>query len=37
LWNAVGDTTVEVGREVEITAVQGLTLRVRPVGQEAWT
>ncbi len=35
LWHAVADTTVEAGREVEITAVEGLTLRVRPVGQEA--
>ena len=34
-WNAVSETTVEVGREVEITRVQGLTVHVRPVGQEA--
>ena len=35
LWTAVAETTVEVGREVEITAVEGLTVRVRPIGQEA--
>jgi membrane-bound serine protease (ClpP class) len=35
LWSAVGDATVEAGREVEITAIEGLTVRVRPVSQEA--
>jgi len=35
LWSAVGDTTVETGHEVVITAIEGLTVRVRPVGQEA--
>jgi membrane-bound serine protease (ClpP class) len=35
LWRAVGDTTVETGHEVVITAIEGLTVRVRPVGQEA--
>jgi membrane-bound serine protease (ClpP class) len=35
LWSAVGDTTVETGHEVEITAIEGLTVRVRPLGQEA--
>ncbi len=29
-WNAVSDTPIESGRPVEITAIQGLTLRVKP-------
>jgi membrane-bound serine protease (ClpP class) len=30
-WNAVSDQTVEAGQQVEITAVDGMTLRVRPI------
>ncbi len=37
LWNARGDTVVEIGTEVEVTAVDRLTLRVRPVAKEAHT
>src|SRR5206468_4944542 len=29
-WNATSDTPVEEGRPVQITAVEGLTVRVRP-------
>ena len=29
-WNAVSDTPVEQGKPVEISAVLGLTLKVRP-------
>ena len=32
LWNAVSDTPVETGHPVEIVAVEGLTLRVKPRG-----
>jgi len=34
LWNAVSDSTVEVGSEVVITALDKLTLRVRPAFKE---
>jgi membrane-bound serine protease (ClpP class) len=33
-WNAVSDTPVEAGQPVEITAVEGLTLKVKPRGGE---
>jgi membrane-bound serine protease (ClpP class) len=35
LWNAVSEVPVEPGMEVEITAVDGLRLRVRPSVKEA--
>lgn len=35
LWTAVADGGAEVGTEVEITGVEQLTLRVRPVVKEA--
>ena len=35
LWNAVADTELEAGSAVLVTAVNGLTLRVRPAGKEA--
>jgi membrane-bound serine protease (ClpP class) len=35
LWNAVAETDVEVGTEVEITGVDRLTLRVRLLAREA--
>jgi len=35
IWNAVAETDVEVGSEVEITGVDRLTLRVRPLAREA--
>jgi membrane-bound serine protease (ClpP class) len=35
LWNAVAEAGAEVGTEVEITGVEQLTLRVRPVSKEA--
>lgn len=35
LWNAVADSDIEVGSEVEITGVDRLTLRVRPRAREA--
>jgi membrane-bound serine protease (ClpP class) len=35
LWNATSSATVEVGGEVEVTNVEGLTLRVRPLSKEA--
>lgn len=35
VWNAEAAGQVEVGAEVEITGVVGLTLRVRPVAREA--
>jgi membrane-bound serine protease (ClpP class) len=35
LWNAVSEVPVEPGMEVEITAVDGLLLRVRPSVKEA--
>jgi membrane-bound serine protease (ClpP class) len=35
IWNAVADRTVEVGDEVEIAGVDGLTLRVRALAKEA--
>jgi len=35
LWSAVADGVVELGSEVEITGVDRLTLRVRPLGKEA--
>jgi membrane-bound serine protease (ClpP class) len=31
LWNAVSDTSIEAGQPVEIVAVAGLTLKVKPV------
>jgi membrane-bound serine protease (ClpP class) len=34
LWNAVSSGEVEAGSDVEITGVDGLTLRVRPVHRE---
>jgi membrane-bound serine protease (ClpP class) len=34
LWRAVSETEVEVGSEVEITAVDKLTLKVRALGKE---
>jgi len=30
LWNAVSDAAVEPGHPVEITGIEGLTLRVKP-------
>jgi membrane-bound serine protease (ClpP class) len=30
-WNATSDKPVEKGQPVQITAVEGLTVRVRPV------
>jgi membrane-bound serine protease (ClpP class) len=36
-WNAVSSSPVEWGTEVEITAVDGLVLRVRPLNQEGTT
>jgi membrane protein implicated in regulation of membrane protease activity len=36
-WNAVSSRTLEAGTEVEITAVDGLVLRVRPLTQEGAT
>lgn len=35
IWRAVADEVVEVGRPVRVTAVEGLTLRVRPIEGEA--
>jgi membrane-bound serine protease (ClpP class) len=35
LWTAVAEVGAEVGTEVEITGVEQLTLRVRPVAKEA--
>jgi membrane-bound serine protease (ClpP class) len=35
LWRAVAEQNVEVGTEVEITGVDRLTLRVRPLAKEA--
>ena len=32
-WNAVSDTPIEKGEVVEIAAVQGLTLKVKPKGK----
>jgi membrane-bound serine protease (ClpP class) len=37
LWRAVSESPAEVGAEVEITRVDGLTLRVRPTSREART
>lgn len=37
LWRAIADGEVHAGGNVEITAVEGLTLRVRPVAKEART
>ena len=34
-WNAVSGTPLEPGTEVEITGVDGLLLRVRPLAKEA--
>ena len=34
-WNAEAAGVIEVGAEVEVTGVEGLTLRVRPVATEA--
>jgi membrane-bound serine protease (ClpP class) len=35
VWNAEAAGQVEVGAEVEVTGVEGLTLRVRPAAREA--
>ena len=35
VWNAEADVQVEVGAEVQVTGVEGLTLRVRPAAREA--
>jgi len=35
IWRAVATSPVDAGAAVEITAVEGLTLRVRPVAKEA--
>jgi len=35
VWSAVGEAEAEIGTEVEITGVTGLTLRVRPLAKEA--
>ena len=29
-WNATSDVPIEAGQPVEVTAVQGLTLKVKP-------
>jgi membrane-bound serine protease (ClpP class) len=34
-WGAVGETVAEIGTEVVITGVTGLTVRVRPLAKEA--
>jgi membrane-bound serine protease (ClpP class) len=34
VWNAVSETVAEIGSEIEITGVNGLTLRVRPRAKE---
>ncbi len=34
LWNAVAEGAVEAGCRVEVVAVDGMTLRVRPCGEE---
>ena len=34
-WNAVGPETVEVGQIVEVLAVEGLTMTVKPIPKEA--
>ena len=35
LWKAVSDEVIDAGGAVQVTAVNGLTLRVRPAGKEA--
>jgi membrane-bound serine protease (ClpP class) len=35
IWNATSDSRLEIGTEVEITGVDGLKLRVRPLAKEA--
>ncbi len=35
IWNAVSETPLDVGSEVEVTGVDGLRLRVRPSSKEA--
>jgi membrane protein implicated in regulation of membrane protease activity len=35
IWKAVASTPVEAGNAVEITGIEGLTLRVRPMAKEA--
>jgi membrane-bound serine protease (ClpP class) len=35
IWRAIANTPVEAGSAVEITGVEGLTLRVRPMAKEA--
>ena len=35
LWRAISESEVNVGGNVEITGVEGLTLRVRPLAKEA--
>ena len=37
IWNAVAESPVAAGAQVEITAVDGMTLRVRPTGAETET
>jgi membrane-bound serine protease (ClpP class) len=37
LWNAVSEVPLETGEKVEITGVDGLTLRVRPLHKEVRT
>ena len=32
-WNAVSDTPVEAGQAAEVTAIEGLTLKVKPQSQ----
>jgi membrane-bound serine protease (ClpP class) len=31
MWNAVAETPVESGQTVEVTGIQGLTLKVKPI------
>jgi membrane-bound serine protease (ClpP class) len=33
-WNAVSDTPVEAGQAAEVTAIEGLTLKVKPQSQQ---
>lgn len=32
-WNAVSESVVETGQPVEVVGIQGLTLKVKPIGQ----
>ena len=34
LWNAVSDTSIEAGQNVEVTGIEGLTLKVKPKTQK---